>query len=250
MKSDGLSGQTAVVTGASSGIGRATALALATRGANIVVNYLNSAKEAESTAEDIRRTGAEALTVQADVRKLEDVGNLAASAKDSFGTIDILVNNAGIIIDKPVTFLKDEEWNAVVDTSLKGAFHCIKVIGRDMVRARRGRIINISSDAGLAGDVMRSAYSSAKAGLIGLTKATAREFASSGINVNAVAPGMIETDITAAMPEARRGVFIKMIPQHRFGTPREVAEVIAFLASEDSDYITGQVLSVDGGLLM
>lgn len=243
-------GRVALVTGASRGIGRAIALAFARGGANVVVNYLAAEDEARSAVDEINNLGRNAVALQADVRSAQEIGRMYAAAKDRFRQVDILVNNAGIVRDKPVTLMKEEDWNKVLDTSLKGAFNCIKTIGRDMVRARSGRIINISSDAALLGDVMRANYASAKAGLIGLTKATAREFAGSGVNVNAVAPGIIETDLIAGMPDAKREALTGMIPQRRFGTPDDVASVVLFLASSDADYITGQVLSVDGGLRM
>jgi len=243
-------GRVALVTGASRGIGRAIALAFARNGANVVVNYLSREDEAHAVVDEIKELGSNAVAIQADVRSAPEVGRMQSSAKDRFRQVDILVNNAGIVRDKPVTLMKDNDWSNVLDTSLKGAFNCTKTVGRDMVRAKYGRIINISSDAGLLGDVMRANYAAAKAGLIGLTKATAREFAGSGVNVNAVAPGIIETDLIAGMPDAKRETLTGMIPQRRFGTPDDVASVVLFLASSDADYITGQVLSVDGGLRM
>lgn len=243
-------GRVALVTGASRGIGREIALAFARSGANVVVNYLSSENAARDIVEEIEKMGRNAIALQADVRNAQEVGRMNSAAKDRFRQIDILVNNAGITRDKPVTLMKEDDWVNVLDTSLKGAFNCIKTIGRDMMRTRYGKIINISSDAGLLGDVMRANYSSAKAGMIGLTKATARELAGSGVNVNAVAPGIIQTDMTAGMPDPRRNALVDMIPQRRFGAPEEVAAAVLFLASNDADYITGQVLSVDGGLRM
>ena len=245
-----LKGRTALVTGASRGIGKAIAITLARHGANVVVNYLNSQENAQSVVELIKQAGGDAIAICADVRNLNEVREMVDTAREEFDTIDILVNNAGIVIDKPVTFLKDEDWSNVIDTNLKGAFHCIKIMGKDMVRMRQGKIINISSDAGLLGDMMRANYSAAKAGLIGLTKTVAREFASAGINVNAIAPGIIETDLIANMPEPKRKIFTKRIPQGRFGTPEDVANLTLFLASADSSYITGQTICVDGGLKM
>lgn len=243
-------GKTALVTGASRGIGRATALALARNGANVVVNYVRAEEAAREVVEMIRSHGREAIAVKADVRNLDEVKAMAGKVKDDLGGIDILVNNAGVIRDKPVGFIKDEEWDEVLDTSLKGAFHCIKVVGKEMMRKKYGKIINISSDAGLLGDFMRAHYSSAKAGLLGLTKAVAREFASSGINVNAVAPGIIETDLISGMSESRRKEYLSRTPQGRFGSAEEVAQVVVFLASDAAAYITGQVICVDGGLRM
>ena len=245
-----LKDHTALVTGASRGIGRAIAIALAQYGARVIVNYLNSKENAQSVVELIKQAGGDAIAIRADVRNLNEVKQMADAAQEKFGAIDILVNNAGIVIDKPVTFLKDGDWSAVIDTSLKGTFHCIKVIGKDMVRMKRGKIINISSDAALLGDMMRANYSAAKAGLIGLTKTVAREFASAGINVNTIAPGIIDTDLTADMPPTKKKAFTERIPQGKFGTPKDVADVVIFLASDDSSYITGQTICVDGGLRM
>ena len=170
--------------------------------------------------------------------------------EEELGEINILVNNAGVLRDNLLVFMKDEEWNEVVDTSLKGAYHCTKVVGRGMSRRKRGKIINISSDAGLLGDMMRANYSSAKAGLIGLTKTTARELAACGVQANAVAPGIIETEMISGMNDAKRNIKLEAIPMGRFGAPEEVARVVLFLASDQSNYITGQTLCVDGGLRM
>lgn len=243
-------GRNALVTGAARGIGRATALRLARAGANVLVNYLSSEESAQEVVRAIRDCGTEAAAIRADVRDLDQVREMADQARQQLGDIDILVNNAGVVRDNLVTFMKDDEWQDVLDTSLKGAFHCIKVIGREMVRRKAGRIINVSSDAGLMGDMMRANYAAAKAGLLGLTRTVAREFARSGVNVNAVAPGIIETDMISGMSESKRATQLGMIPQGRFGRPEEVAEVILFLASDQADYITGQVLCIDGGLRM
>lgn len=245
-----LKGQAAIVTGASRGIGRAIALALGAEGAHVVVNYLHSADDAEAVAGAIRGFGQQALPFKADVRNLEEMKAMAARAKEAFGRIDILVNNAGILRDNYVTFMKNEEWDDVLDVDLKGAYHGIKAVGREMIRQKSGRIVNIASDAGLMGDLMRANYASAKAGLIGLTKTVAREFAPSGITVNAVSPGIVETGMIAAMTESRRTKQLERIPLGRFGRPEEVAQVVLFLVSEAAQYITGEVLCVDGGLRM
>jgi 3-oxoacyl-[acyl-carrier protein] reductase len=243
-----LSGQVAIVTGAARGIGRAIALALGAEGANVVVNYLHSADAAEEVANAVRASGRQALPFKADVRNQDEVKAMVARAKEVFGRIDILVNNAGLLRDNYVMFMKEEEWNEVLDVCLKGAFHCTKAVSREMVRQKSGRIVNISSDAGLMGDLMRANYASAKAGLIGLTKTVARELAPSGVTVNAVSPGIIETDLIAGMAESRRAKQLERIPLARFGQPEEVARAVLFLASAEARYITGQVLCVDGGL--
>jgi len=243
-------GRVAIVTGGARGIGRAIALALGAEGANVVVNYLSAGDAAEAVAGAIRGYGQQALPFQADVRNLEEVKAMAGRARETFGRIDILVNNAGIVRDNYVTFMKNEEWDDVLDIDLKGAYHGIKAVGREMMRQKSGRIVNISSDAGLMGDLMRANYASAKAGLIGLTKTVAREFAPSGITVNAVSPGIVETDMIAGMAESRRQKQLDRIPLGRFGRPEEVAQVVLFLASDAAQYITGEVLCVDGGLRM
>lgn len=244
-----LEGKVAFVTGASRGIGRATALLLAEQGADVAVNFRNSADDAADVEEAIRALGRNAVAVKADVRDLEEVKTAVDTAVKMLGGVDILINNAGLARDNLAAFMKDEEWTEVIDTNLKGAFHLIKVLSRPMAAKRWGRIVNVSSDAGLMGDMMRANYSASKAGLIGLTKAMARELAGSRITVNAVAPGYVETDMTANAPE-KKSKRLERVPMRRFGTPREVAEVIAFLVSEDGAYITGQVLCIDGGMRM
>lgn len=245
-----LQGRTALVTGASRGIGRACAERLAAAGAAVAVNYRERKDAAESVAAAIGTAGGRALAVQADVCDLAQVQHMVEQAEAELGPVAILVNNAGLAIDKPAAFMTDDEWNRVVDTNLKGAFHCIKVLARGMARARWGRIVNLSSDAGLMGDTLRANYAASKAGLLGLTKAMARELAASGITVNAVAPGFIDTDMTAGLKAGKRAAHLARIPAGRFGHPEEIAAAVAFLASEDAAYITGDVWCVDGGLNM
>lgn len=245
-----LTERTALVTGASRGIGRATALALAEAGAAVAVNFRERGQQAEAVCSEIEGAGGRALAVQADVRDPDAVTAMVKQVTDELGGLHILVNNAGVIADQYLMMMKPEQWDEVVDTSLKGAFNCTKAAVRAMMRGKWGRIVNISSDAGLMGDVRRANYSAAKAGLLGFTKAVARELAGQGITVNAVAPGIIETDMTADMEAARAQAFREMIPLGRFGKPEDVAPVVAWLCSDAAAYLTGQVISVDGGLRM
>lgn len=245
-----LSGRCALVTGGSRGIGRAVALALGGAGAKVAVNYLNNQEAAEQTASQIRALGQDAMAVQADVRDLEQVKTMVAQIEERLGPLDILINNAGVLRDNLLVFMTNDEWDDVMDTGLKGAYHCIKIVGKLMARRRAGRIVNIGSDAGELGDMKRANYSSSKAGIVGLTKTAAREFAVSGIAVNAVIPGMIETDMIREMQSAKREKLLASIPFRRFGTPEEVAKAILFLLSDSADYITGHSLRVDGGMVM
>ncbi|NNV05052.1 3-oxoacyl-[acyl-carrier-protein] reductase [Geobacillus sp. C56-T2] len=245
-----LEGKIALVTGASRGIGRAVALELARQGANVIVNYAGSEAKANEVVETIRSLGREAFAVQADVASAADVERMVKAALDSFGRLDILVNNAGITRDNLLMRMKEEEWDAVINTNLKGVFLCTKAVARPMMKQRYGRIVNIASVVGVIGNPGQANYVAAKAGVIGLTKTAARELASRHITVNAVAPGFITTDMTEALSAEQKETMLKQIPLARFGEPDDVARVVAFLASDAAGYMTGQTLHVDGGMVM
>ncbi|MFS8640149.1 MAG: 3-oxoacyl-[acyl-carrier-protein] reductase [Symbiobacteriaceae bacterium] len=245
-----LSTQVAIVTGATGGLGRAISLALAREGAAVVVNYARSAERAAELVEEITAQGGEALAVQADVGTPEGAEALVKAALDRFGRVDILVNNAGINRDALIVRMKESDWDDVLHTNLKGAFLCIKAVARPMMKARYGRIINIGSVAGLAGNVGQANYAAAKAGLVGLTRAAARELGSRNITVNCIAPGAIDAGMLLELTEEQRNSFLRQIPLERFGRPEDVAAAVVFLAGPGAAYITGQTIAVDGGLTM
>jgi 3-oxoacyl-[acyl-carrier protein] reductase len=244
-----LEGKVALVTGAAQGIGKAVALLLARNGANIVVSDINLEK-AEDTAKEIKSIGPDAIAVKVDVVNLSDVERMVAAILEKFGKIDILVNNAGISRDKLILRMTEEDWDAVLNVNLKGTFNCTKAVVRHMAKQRSGKIVSVASVIGETGNVGQVNYSASKAGVIGLTKSIAREFAQRGINVNAIAPGYIETPMTEVLPEKVKEELRRLIPLERFGKPEDVAEAILFLVSEESNYITGHVLNVNGGMYM
>ena len=243
-----LEGKVALVTGASRGIGRAVALRLAADGANVAVNYNSGSDEAGALAMEIVSSGRQAVALQADVSDPAQADGLIAATVEAFGTLDILVNNAGITRDGLLMRLSEDDWDSVLDTNLKGAFLCTKAGIRPMLRQRSGRIVNMSSVVATTGNVGQANYTAAKAGLIGFTKTVAREVATRGITVNAVAPGFIETQMVEAISEDLRQQIVERIPLGYFGDPSDVAALVAFLSSDDARYITGQVLGIDGGL--
>lgn len=245
-----LSGKTAIVTGGSRGIGRAIALKLAEEGANIVVNYTSNSSMADETVEEIKKMGREALAIKADVSNSDDVKNLVKEAEKNFSNIDILINNAGITRDTLLIRMKDEDWDKVMDVNLKGTFLCTKLVGKKMMKQRSGKIVNITSVVGIMGNAGQANYSASKAGVIGFTKSTAKELSSRGINVNAVAPGFIQTEMTDKLSEEVVENYTKNIPLGKLGKPEDVANVVAFLCSQEAAYLTGQVINVDGGMVM
>ena len=245
-----LKDKVAIVTGGTRGIGRAIALKLADHGANIVINYRNSDKEAEELKAILEEKGVKVLTVKCDISNFEDSKNLMDKCKEVFGKIDILVNNAGITKDTLIMRMKEEDFDSVIDVNLKGTFNCAKHASAIMLKQRFGKIINMTSVVGIAGNAGQVNYAASKAGVIGLTKSLAKELGSRGITVNAVAPGFINTGMTASLSEKVKEEASKNIPLKRLGDPEDVANLVGFLASDAANYITGQVINVDGGMVM
>lgn len=242
--------QTAVVTGGSRGIGRAVCLALAKRGANIVFSYAGNQAAAAETQTALEALGVNVVAVKSNVANPDDVKQLMDTAVKTFGSLDILVNNAGITRDNLLMRMREQDFDEVIETNLKGTFLCMKAVSRQMLRQKHGRIINLCSVVGLRGNAGQVNYAASKAGVLGMTKSLAQELAGRNITVNAVAPGFIETDMTAVLPETAKTELLHSIPMDRLGAPEDVAETVAFFASEEAGYITGQVLCVDGGMAM
>lgn len=245
-----IEGRVALVTGGGRGIGRAIAVRLAREGARVAISYLSNDAMAKETAEMVRQAGAECEAFKGDAALAGDVEALVKGVGEAFGPVEILVNNAGMRRDNILLRMKDAEFDEVLETNLKGAYLCTRAVLRGMVRARWGRIVNISSVVGLIGNVGQANYAASKAGMIGFTKSVAREVANRGITVNAVAPGYVETELTGGLPEDIKGRILEQIPAGRFGEAEEIAEVVAFLAGEGAAYVTGQTIAVDGGMVM
>lgn len=245
-----LDGKCALVTGASRGIGKAVALSLAAAGARVALNFAGNVAAAEAVKAEIEAAGGVAVLVQADVSDEAAAQDMVKTAADALGGLDILVNNAGITRDGLLLRMKEEDWDAVLSTNLKGIFHCTKAAAKLMMKKRSGRIVNMASVVGLTGNAGQTNYAAAKAGVVGFSKAAAKELASRGITVNVVAPGFIETDMTAALSDAAKEGALAGIPLGRMGKPEDVADAVLFLVSDRASYITGQVLKVDGGMVM
>jgi len=247
-----LDGKVALITGSSRGIGAETALKLAEDGADIIINYPFEGEKdnAEKITEKISKTGRRAIMVKADISNFDEAEGLIRTGIGKFERIDILVNNAGITRDNILLRMKEEDWDAVININLKGVFNCTKAVAKFMLKQKSGKIINVASVVGIMGNISQANYAASKAGVIGFTKSIAREFASRGITANAVAPGFIESDMTAVLSEKVKGEMLAAIPLQKFGNQRDVANLISFLASPDADYINGQVIKVDGGMVM
>ena len=245
-----LTGKVALVTGASRGIGRAIALKLADAGAKVAINFAGNIEKAEEVKAEIEKRGGEAVLVQGKVDNFEVANDVVKKAVESFGTVDILVNNAGITRDNLLLKMSESDFDEVIATNLKGVFNCTKAVTKIMMKQRSGRIVNMTSIVGLTGNISQANYAAAKAGVIGLTKATAKELAARGVTVNAIAPGFITTDMTDKLPDKIKETTLNQIPLGKFGTPEDVANLAAFLVSEQAAYITGQIINVDGGMAM
>lgn len=245
-----LSGKAALVTGASRGIGRAIAIDLAKNGADIAINFSGNEEKANEVVKEIEALGREAFSIRANVASSDEVNEMIKEVIERFGRLDILVNNAGITRDNLILRMKESEWEDVININLKGVFNCTKAVARQMMKQRAGRIINISSIVGIAGNAGQANYVASKAGIIGLTKTAAKELASRNITVNAIAPGFIATDMTDELDDHLKEEMLKQIPLSRFGKPEDIANIVAFLASDKASYITGQTICVDGGMVM
>jgi len=247
----GLSGKVALITGSARGIGKAIALELVNHGANIVINDILTKNEINKTLEEIKQSTNKAIGIRADITKLDEVESMVKEIINKFGKVDILINNAGIVRDSLLIRMKEEDWDAVININLKGTFNCSKAVAKHMMRQKKGgKIVNISSVIGLIGNIGQANYAASKAGIIGLTKSMAKELALRNINVNAIAPGFIETDMTKKLPEKVRQDLQQQIPLKRLGIVEDVAKAVYFLVSDAANYITGQVINVDGGMVM
>ena len=240
----------ALVTGGSRGIGRVIALGLSQKGINVAITYNSNSAKAEEVVEELKKNGVEALAIKGDSSIEEDVNSIVKEVEEELGTIDILVNNAGITKDNLLIRMKSEDWDDVLNVNLKGVFLCTKAVARGMMKKKYGKIINIASVVGVTGNAGQGNYSASKAGVIGFTKSMAKELASRGIRVNAVAPGFIQTDMTDVLKDEVKNEMLRNIPLNSFGTPKDISNAVNFLASEESDYITGQVINVNGGMAM
>ncbi|WZL74810.1 3-oxoacyl-[acyl-carrier-protein] reductase [Clostridiaceae bacterium 35-E11] len=245
-----LSGKTAIITGGSRGIGKAIALKLAELGANVVVNYTSNPQKAEEVVKAVKNMGRDALALKADVSNSEEVQMFMKEVEKHFDTIDILINNAGITKDTLLMKMKEDDWDQVVAINLKGTYNCTKAVIRKMMKQKEGKIVNIASVVGIMGNAGQANYAASKAGIVGFTKSVAKELGSRGINVNAVAPGFIETDMTDALSDEVKENLMAQIPLKQLGKPEDVANVVGFLCTDAANYITGQVLNVDGGMVM
>lgn len=245
-----ITGKVALVTGGTRGIGKAIVKKLSDAGAIVAINYTSNNEAAQQLVEEIKAVGKEALAIQCDVTSFEATKNMINGIVKQYGRLDILINNAGITMDNLLLRMKEEEFDRVIDVNLKGAFNCLKHASKIMLKQKAGKIVNISSVVGLSGNIGQCNYASSKAGLIGLTKSAAKELASRGINVNAIAPGFIDTDMTKGLSDEIKNTMLKNIPLNKFGNPEDIASMVEFLVSEKSNYITGQVISVDGGMYM